>query len=68
MNSFTARIDTLMDRVERARLEQDIPVDPLSQSLYEYGAYLASLDDLGVMMEARELDISPGAVRRMALS
>lgn len=68
-NSFTRRIDGLMQRIRQEKsFRVDCPIDGLSQSLYELGDYLNSLDDLGVMLEAQELEISPDAVRQMAQS
>lgn len=66
-NSFTNRIDTLIERIEREKdLRSDDHMDNLSCSLYEYGAELATLDDLGVMLLANELEIDSDAVQRMA--
>lgn len=66
-NSFTNRIDTLIERIEREKaLRSDDHMDDLSRSLYEMGAELAALDDLGVMLLANELEISPDAVQSMA--
>ncbi len=66
--SISARIAALTDAVQRRQMEQDIPVDSLSESLYELGAELAALDDLGVLLEAQELGIRPNDVRNMAQS
>jgi len=69
MSSFTNRIDALKERLEQQRaIYQPEYVDGLSQSLCALGAELAALDDLGVMLEAQELGISPDAVRSMAQS
>lgn len=66
-SSVTNRIDTLMERIEREKaLRSDDHMDDLSRSLYEMGRELAALDDLGVMLLANELELSPDAVRRMA--
>lgn len=68
-NSFANRIDTLIERIEREKvLRSDDYMDELSRSLYEYGAELATLDVLGVMLEADELEISLEAVQDMARS
>lgn len=68
-SSFTNRIDVLKERLERQRaIYQPEYMDGLSQSLCELGTELATLDDLGVMLEAQELGISPDAVRSMAQS
>lgn len=68
-SNFNHRIDMLMERIEREKvLRTDDHMDDLSRSLYEFGAELASLDDLGVMLMADELEISPDAVRSMAQS
>ncbi len=66
--SISARIAALTDAVQRRQMEQDMPVDPLSESLYELGAELAALDDLGVLLEAQEMGIRPDDVRCMAQS
>ncbi len=66
--SISARIAALTDAVQRRQMEQDMPVDSLSESLYELGAELAALDDLGVLLEAQELGIGPDDVRNMAQS
>lgn len=66
-NSFTNRIDTLIERIEREKaLRSDDHMDDLSRSLYEMGKELNALDDLGVMLLANELEISPDAVQSMA--
>ena len=66
-NSFTNRIDTLIERIEREKdLRSDDHMDDLSRSLYEMGAELAALDDLGLTLAADALEISPDAVRSMA--
>lgn len=66
-NSFTNRIDTLIERIEREKfLRTDDHMDDLSRSLYEFGKELAALDDLGVMLLANEWEISADAVRSMA--
>lgn len=66
------KADSLMERLEAVRLtremEQEAPVDALSQSLYELGGELAALDDNGVVALADELGIAPGDVREMARS
>lgn len=68
-NSFMNRIDALMERIEREKaLRTDDHMDDLSRSLYEFGAELAALDDLGVVLLSDELEISPDAVRSMAQS
>ncbi len=68
-NSFTNRIEALKERLENQKAIY-VPeyIDSLSQSLQELGAELAALDDLGVMLEAQELEISPAAMRSMAQS
>lgn len=66
-NSFTNRIDTLIERIEREKaLRSDDHMDDLSRSLYEMGKELAALDDLGVMLLANEWEISTDAVQSMA--
>lgn len=40
-----ARLSALYDALERRRMEQEAPVDALSQSLYEWGQELSGLDD-----------------------
>jgi len=67
-NRINARIGALAAEVERRKLIREMPVDPLSQSLYEMGAELAALDELGVIRTAHELGIRPDDVRVMAQS
>jgi len=66
--SISARIAVLTDKIQRRQMEQAVPVDPLSESLYELGAELAALDDFGVLLEAQEMGIRPDDVRSMARS
>lgn len=62
------RIDALARAFERRRLEQAAPIDPLSASLWEFGAQLAALDNLGAIAEAAELGINSEDVRKLAYS
>lgn len=66
------KTNSLLERLEAVKLaremEQAIPVDALSQSLYEFGAELAALDDDGAIALADELGITPDDVREMARS
>ncbi len=66
--SISARIAALTDAFQRRKMEQALPIDPLSQSLYDMGAELAALDELGVIKTAHELGIRPDDVRAMAQS
>lgn len=47
MSSIDARIAALAVELERRRLLQEEPLDPLSASLYEMGRELTGLDTLG---------------------
>ncbi len=66
--SIRTRIEALTDALQQRKMEQALPVDPLSQSLYEMGAELAALDELGVIRTAHELGIRPDDVQVMAQS
>lgn len=44
-NRIDARLDALVAELERRRLLQTAPLDPLSASLYEVGRELAGLDE-----------------------
>lgn len=58
----------LFDRLERVRLAREMEPDPdgLSLSLWEMGAELAALDELGLASVAEALGIAPDDVREMA--
>lgn len=47
MNSIDARITALTEAIERRKMEQEAPVDDLSQSLFNLRRELAELDTLG---------------------
>lgn len=47
MASIDARIAALMEAVERRKMEQEAPIDPLSRSLFEYADWLGGLDETG---------------------
>ena len=47
MSSIDARIAALAKAIEQRKMEQEAPVDDLSESLYELGRELAGLDVLG---------------------
>lgn len=47
MSSIETRIAALALALERRRMEQAIPVDRLSQSLFDFKKELAGLDELG---------------------
>ena len=48
MNSIDARLRALSVALEVRRLEQAIPVDDLSRSLYAFVDEMASLDEIGL--------------------
>ena len=56
MSSIDARIAALAVELERRRLLQEEPLDPLSASLYELGRELAGLDALGKSALLKELN------------
>lgn len=56
MSSIDARIAALAVELERRRLLQEEPLDPLSASLYELGRELAGLDTLGKSALLKELN------------
>ncbi len=62
------KITSLIDRLERVRLAQDMEPasDGLSLSLWALGAELAALDEAGLAAEAELLGIIPDDVREMA--
>lgn len=47
MISVDARIAALAEAIERRKMEQEAPVDDLSQSLFEFGQELAALNEQG---------------------
>lgn len=63
------KITSLLDRLKRVKLAQDMEPAPdgLSLSLWAMGAELAALDEAGLAAEAEALGISPDNVRQMAL-
>lgn len=75
--SVVARLAALKAEIERRRMIQEMPVDPLSQSLEEYYQELASLDELGKAALLEELNrddplagkqslgFSPGEIDKM---
>lgn len=62
------KIISLIDRLERVKLNQDMEPEPdgLSLSLWALGAKLAALDEAGLATEAEALGITPDDVRDMA--
>ena len=62
------KITSLIDRLERVKLTQDMEPEPdgLSLSLWALGAELAALDEAGLAAEAELLGITPDNVREMA--
>ena len=54
MNSIDARLAAISAEVERRRLEQEEPVDPLSASLFAFEAEMAGLDEIGIAALAAE--------------
>lgn len=47
MSSIETRIAALAEAIERRKMEQEVPVDDLSKSLYALGQELAGLDEQG---------------------
>lgn len=62
------KIISLIDRLERVKLTQDMEPEPdaLSLNLWALGAELAALDEAGLAAEAELLGITPDDVREMA--
>lgn len=62
------KIISLIDRLERVKLTQDMEPEPdaLSLNLWALGAKLAALDEAGIAAEAEALGITPDDVREMA--
>ena len=62
------KIISLIDRLERVKLTQDMEPEPdaLSLNLWALGAKLAALDEAGIVAEAEMLGITPDDVREMA--
>lgn len=58
MPSIDSRITALINALERRKMEQEGPVDALSQSLYELGRELSGLDRLGKAALLAELNSS----------
>lgn len=56
MNNIDARLRALSAALEARRLEQAIPADGLSRSLYAFGDEMAGLDEIGVAALAAETD------------
>ena len=54
--SYAARLDTLARALARRQMEQNAPIDGLSESLYQMGAELAALDEQGKAAFLRELN------------
>lgn len=47
MYGIRARMAAIAEELERRRLEQEAPIDDLSRSLFDYEAWLISLDEQG---------------------
>lgn len=56
MPSIENRIATLAAALQRRQMEQALPVDPLSASLYDFAAKMAQLDPEGIAALAAETD------------
>lgn len=56
MKSIDARITALAEAVERRRLIQEEPIDPLSASLFAFEAEMANLDKIGIAALAAATD------------
>lgn len=61
-------IDSLMDRLERIKLDRTNEAEPdaLSKSLWALGAELSALNEDAVAAKAAEWGITPDDVREMA--
>lgn len=66
LRSFQSRLEALRKALDDEIMRQSCPVDPLSASLYEFGAYLDGLDPFSLERTAAELGISAEAVQSMA--
>lgn len=66
------RISELDHRIRRLReavaMERAASIDPLSQGLWDYGAELAKLDALGLVIEAEALGAPVEAIQSMRAS
>lgn len=63
MNSrIDARLAALVAEVERRRLIQKEPVDPLSASLFAFEAEMAALDEIGIAALAGLTDEDSNAI------
>lgn len=56
MSNFESRLTALADEIQRRRLIQEEPLDPLSASLYAFESEMASLDEIGIAALAAETD------------
>lgn len=68
MNGFRNRLEAIKKVLDAEKMRQSLPVDPLSASLYEMGAYLDGLDAPSLERVAEEWGISVEDVRSMAHS
>lgn len=66
MPSIESRIVDLNKALERRRMEQEAPVDPLSASLFAWGRELTALDEQGKAELLEELN-KPGEDGTMGL-
>lgn len=65
--SVESRLAALNAEVERRKMIQEEPLDPLSQSLKEYYQELASLDELGKVALLEELNREDPLVGKQSL-
>lgn len=56
MTNVDSRLAALASALERRRLEQTEPIDPLSASLYAFEEEMANLDHLGKVVLLEELN------------
>lgn len=68
LGGFKARLNAIRKALDDEAVRQSMPVDPLSASLYEMGAYLDGLDAPSLEKVAEEWGISVEDVRSMAHS
>lgn len=66
MNNIDARLRALSVALEVRRLEQAIPVDDLSRSLYAFVDEMASLDEIGIAALAGLTDEDGNAILTLA--
>lgn len=66
MKDVSTRISAISAELERRRMLQEEPIDPLSASLFAFEAELAALDEIGIAALAGLTDEDGNAILTIA--